>query len=260
MSTYMGVSLIFFFYGLLGLFTGAVLGSFSAAFVYRQAHQISIFKDKNKKFSRSKCASCKHVLALKDLVPVLSWINLRGKCRYCQARISSLYPIIEAASMFYAVFILFAWDISLLSLIYLASMPLCWVLIINGARNATYSLGVIACFVLLALVYAVLKSLLISTVLWAFGLSLCVALLLKVFTRCWALKESVFFAAFIVMTGATLLPLALLILALFILGMRKVRPDVLLEGCFISATASSFIFITLVQGVMNIYDLLSSIY
>ncbi len=46
---------------------------------------------------RSHCASCGHVLGFLDLFPILSFIFLRGKCRYCPSRISSRYIIIEAA-------------------------------------------------------------------------------------------------------------------------------------------------------------------
>jgi len=44
---------------------------------------------------RSACPACDHQLAWYDLIPVFSYIALQGKCRYCSARISPLYPIIE---------------------------------------------------------------------------------------------------------------------------------------------------------------------
>lgn len=44
---------------------------------------------------RSMCPDCHHVLAAKDLVPVLSWLLLRGKCRYCHTPISWQYPLVE---------------------------------------------------------------------------------------------------------------------------------------------------------------------
>ena len=45
---------------------------------------------------RSHCPHCSHTLAWYDLVPVASWIQLRGSCRYCSHAISALYPFIEA--------------------------------------------------------------------------------------------------------------------------------------------------------------------
>lgn len=44
---------------------------------------------------RSECSSCRHTLAWYDLVPVLSWIVLRGRCRYCGSRISGQYALVE---------------------------------------------------------------------------------------------------------------------------------------------------------------------
>jgi len=82
---------------------GLCLGSFINALVWR-LHEQSKAKDtkrrtKNKKLSilqgRSMCVHCEHELAATDLVPVFSWITLRGKCRYCHQPISWQYPIIE---------------------------------------------------------------------------------------------------------------------------------------------------------------------
>lgn len=44
---------------------------------------------------RSMCPHCHHTLAARDLVPVFSWLLLRGKCRYCKAPISWQYPLVE---------------------------------------------------------------------------------------------------------------------------------------------------------------------
>jgi leader peptidase (prepilin peptidase) / N-methyltransferase len=44
---------------------------------------------------RSACPNCKHTLTPKELIPVLSYLIQRGKCRQCQASISPLYPIME---------------------------------------------------------------------------------------------------------------------------------------------------------------------
>ena len=41
------------------------------------------------------CPHCKHELASQDLIPLFSYISLRGKCRYCHKAISSQYPSVE---------------------------------------------------------------------------------------------------------------------------------------------------------------------
>lgn len=48
---------------------------------------------------RSKCQTCNHVLRPADLVPIISWIYLRGRCRYCQQSLGLFYPLIELAAL-----------------------------------------------------------------------------------------------------------------------------------------------------------------
>lgn len=45
----------------------------------------------------SHCPHCKHRLSALDNIPLLSWLLLRGRCRYCKAAISAQYPLVEAA-------------------------------------------------------------------------------------------------------------------------------------------------------------------
>ncbi|MHC1479026.1 prepilin peptidase [Frateuria aurantia] len=46
----------------------------------------------------SHCPHCNHRLGVLDNIPVFSWLALRGRCRYCQARISVQYPLVELAA------------------------------------------------------------------------------------------------------------------------------------------------------------------
>lgn len=46
----------------------------------------------------SHCPHCKHALAALDNIPLLSWLALRGRCRYCKTRISIQYPLVELLS------------------------------------------------------------------------------------------------------------------------------------------------------------------
>jgi leader peptidase (prepilin peptidase) / N-methyltransferase len=52
---------------------------------------------------RSSCGSCGHEIAARDNVPLLSYFLLRGRCRHCSARISPLYPAVEALTAALAV-------------------------------------------------------------------------------------------------------------------------------------------------------------
>lgn len=83
---------------------GLCLGSFVNALVWRIYQQENVSakvkgSTSSKKLSilhgRSMCPNCKHELSANDLVPVLSWLELRGKCRYCHTPISRQYPLVE---------------------------------------------------------------------------------------------------------------------------------------------------------------------
>ena len=79
---------------------GVVLGSFYTLAVYR----IPLKQDIT--HTRSYCPKCNHRLNFWDLIPVLSYIFLGGKCRYCKDKIRPRYLIIEILSGM--VFLLFA--------------------------------------------------------------------------------------------------------------------------------------------------------
>ncbi len=64
-------------------------GSFLNVVAYRTIRGESIV------LPPSQCPHCFHRLAWFDLIPVVSWFYLRGRCRYCCNRISALYPFIE---------------------------------------------------------------------------------------------------------------------------------------------------------------------
>lgn len=78
---------------------GLALGSFVNALVWRLHEQETPSKRRKRSYSilkgRSMCPHCHHVLASRDLMPVISWLLLRGKCRYCKLPIHWQYPVIE---------------------------------------------------------------------------------------------------------------------------------------------------------------------
>ncbi len=78
------------FYTVIVFLFGTLIGSFLNVLIYR------IPKGENFVTENSHCMSCNHRLYAKDLVPLFSWLFLGGKCRYCKAKISVQYPIVEA--------------------------------------------------------------------------------------------------------------------------------------------------------------------
>ncbi len=85
------------------LFLGFVLGSFLNVLIDRFPRHEQILK------GRSRCEFCKRKIALYDLVPILSFLILKGKCRYCKAHLSLYYPVVELTTglMFVITFIYF---------------------------------------------------------------------------------------------------------------------------------------------------------
>lgn len=68
---------------------GLIIGSFLNALSFRFNTGKSIVR------GRSACMHCGHTLSAFDLIPVISYAMLGGRCRYCHARISLQYPLVE---------------------------------------------------------------------------------------------------------------------------------------------------------------------
>ncbi|MCX7799702.1 MAG: prepilin peptidase [Fimbriimonadales bacterium] len=75
---------------LFGFLIGSCIGSFLNVVVYRVPRGLSLSEPKS-----SFCPSCRHPLGVPDLVPILSWLALRGRCRHCGARIHPRYMLVE---------------------------------------------------------------------------------------------------------------------------------------------------------------------
>lgn len=101
-----------------------VFGSFTSMASYRLPRGKSLIK------GRSHCPVCQHVLGVKDLVPLMSWLWGCGKCRYCHTAISPVYLLHEcvlgavfAVTFFvygYAPLTLVLWGVSVCIIILIA--------------------------------------------------------------------------------------------------------------------------------------------
>ncbi len=67
---------------------GAAIGSFLNVVILRLHSSKTLG-------GRSECPNCHHTLAAIDLIPILSYILLVGRCRYCGHKLSSQYPVVE---------------------------------------------------------------------------------------------------------------------------------------------------------------------
>jgi leader peptidase (prepilin peptidase)/N-methyltransferase len=71
---------------------GLIFGSFLTVVVYRVPRGESLVAP------RSRCPSCGRQLRAIDNVPVVSWLLLGGRCHFCRAKISVVYPLLELAT------------------------------------------------------------------------------------------------------------------------------------------------------------------
>lgn len=108
------VSIVFFVYG-------TVIGSFLNVVICRIPKKESIVK------GRSHCVSCGHTLSWIDLFPILSHLFLRGKCRYCGAKVSWRYSFVETLCglSYAAAFIFLGLSIKLIFAIILFPILIC---------------------------------------------------------------------------------------------------------------------------------------
>lgn len=111
----------------LSALAGLAAGSFLNCAAMRTVSGESLVK------GRSHCPECGHTLSAPDLVPLFSWLFLRGKCRYCGAKISFRYPAAELLTALVFVSALLRWDVSLrgLEMLLLGSILL-WISFVDA--------------------------------------------------------------------------------------------------------------------------------
>jgi leader peptidase (prepilin peptidase)/N-methyltransferase len=97
---------------------GLALGSFATALSYRLPRSISMVSK-----AHSACPACGHDLGARDLVPVFSWLLLKGKCRYCKAPIGARYPLIELATTLLCIGIYCAYGLTIQGIVLFALAP-----------------------------------------------------------------------------------------------------------------------------------------
>lgn len=93
---------------------GLLAGSFLNVCIWRMPRGQSIISPS------SRCPSCGTPIRAWENVPVLSYVLLRGRCRYCKARISARYPFVEALNGLLYVLVLYRFGVGLHLPFYLA--------------------------------------------------------------------------------------------------------------------------------------------
>ena len=83
---------------IIAIFLGLVFGSFGSVILSRRGDSESLEQASSILRGRSECPQCKKRLQPCDLIPVISFLLQKWRCRYCKKKISRLYPILELGS------------------------------------------------------------------------------------------------------------------------------------------------------------------
>lgn len=134
-----------YLWGLLILAVGAMVGSFLNVVALRYGTGQSPLT------GRSFCPACRRRLSVIDLIPILSFVFLRGKCGTCRAKISWQYPLVEILTV---VIFLFLFK----SPLALVAWCLLIVIMIYDWRHKIIPDGLVWAFNILALIIAILDN------------------------------------------------------------------------------------------------------
>ncbi len=97
---------------------GLVIGSFLNVCIYRIPKKITIIT------KPSHCLNCKKTIMKRDLIPIFSYLILKGKCRFCSCKIPMRYPVIELlnACLYIALYYKYGLTIQFISFAFLSSV------------------------------------------------------------------------------------------------------------------------------------------
>lgn len=129
---------------------GTLIGSFLNVCIYR------IPKHENIVITSSHCMHCNYKLKAWDLVPVFSWLFLRGRCRQCKERLSVQYPLIEAGNGVLWVITIFIYGINRTSMIFCLFISVLLVLSIIDMRTYEIPFGINVFIFVLGVINAIM--------------------------------------------------------------------------------------------------------
>ena len=79
--------------------------------------RLPLMQDKNSKvnlfFPRSHCVACKKTISAANLMPVIGFLFQKGKCNFCKAQISPMYPLNELVHLLVGIFLYFIFGLSI---------------------------------------------------------------------------------------------------------------------------------------------------
>lgn len=137
---------ILYYFSVLAFLFGAALGSFLNCAAWRTVHGESFLK------GRSRCPECGHTLGALELVPIFSWLFLRGRCRRCKKPIPVRYLLVEVFFGLLTLACLLRFDLTLLCARNLIFLCCLFYLSLTDLENQTIPDG---CLVIAALAWTV---------------------------------------------------------------------------------------------------------
>ncbi len=130
---------------------GASIGSFLNVVIYRLPAGLSLIHPP------SRCPKCFHALGKTENIPVLGWLRLGGKCRWCKAPISIRYPLIEGFTGLLFSFVFWQFGLSLTTLGYWVFLSWLLVLALIDLDTMTLPNELTQSGLVLGLIFQVLK-------------------------------------------------------------------------------------------------------
>lgn len=135
------------FWTIYAFVVGLCIGSFLNVVVLRGLSGESIV------LPRSHCTSCNHKLSWYDNIPVLSFLILRGKCRYCSEKISPQYPLVELFTGLVFAGIFYKYGFSMNMMFLMAAASLCIVMAVTDIKEKVILDGHAYMLMALGLIY-----------------------------------------------------------------------------------------------------------
>jgi len=109
-------------------------------------------------YTRSHCPKCKKKLGVPDLLPIVSFIILRGRCRYCKEKISWEYLLFEIFSLALAIFVYYKFGLTAASVILFLSLSALLISAFVDAQSQEVELPLFIFGISTALFWALLKN------------------------------------------------------------------------------------------------------
>jgi len=234
--------------------TGTLIGSFLNVCIYRIPENKSIVSPP------SSCSECGHRLGFLDLIPVLTYVFNRGRCRYCGAKYSVQYPLIELLNGIFYLLVFYKYGLEWISVMHCITISLLIVIFMIDLRYKIIPDSL----VIFGLLYTIIISIMLIDIniwdkvfgfLFGFTLFLVIALvtnamgggdikLMGLLGLNFGLKGIIFITIFSFIIGA-------IISILLLITKKATRKDYIPFGPFIAVSAVTYIFWG--DNIINLY-------